>query len=194
LLGEQELTLVQSAQAGDAEAFDRLVELHAPRLYNVALRMLRSPEEAEEAAQEAFVRAYSSLKRFRGSASFGTWLCRITMNICLDQLKRRRRQPLSLDALKPGNPGGEIAWPKGAGDPAATAEAKERRAIIRAAIDSLPEAQRAVIVLCDLQGLSYEECARALKTRVGTVKSRLNRARLALKTRLEPQLELLRSA
>ena len=193
LLAEEELALVRSAQKGELEAFDRLVAIHAPRLYNLALRMLQSADEAEDAAQEAFIRAYTSLRQFRGQASFATWLHRVAMNICLDQLKRRKRQPVAFGALNDADPADEPAPARPAGDPAAAAESRERQAIIRAAIDSLPEGQRAVIVLHDLQGLSYLECAQVVGASVGTVKSRLNRARLALKAKLEPQLELLTS-
>jgi len=190
LLAEEEVLLVRSAQRGEPEAFDRLVDWYAPGIYNFALRMLQSAEEAEDAAQEAFVRAYTSLRQFRGRSSFATWLHRVAMNVCLDQIKRRRRQPFSLAREDPPT---EPRLPASEGDPASAAERRERQAIIRSAIDSLPEAQRAIVVLYDLEGLSYQECAQALNTSVGTVKSRLNRARLALKTKLAPQLELLRS-
>ena len=184
---EEELALVRSAQGGNLEAFDRLVELHGPRLYGFALRMVGSAQEAEDLAQEAFVRAFKSLRQFRQEASFSTWLHRLALNLCLDHLKRRKRQPISLEAVV------EDSVPSPEGNPVAAAERRERQEIIRGAIGALPEAHRAVIVLYDLQGLSYEECAQVLKTNVGTVKSRLNRARLALKAKLEPQLELLLS-
>ena len=185
---EEELALVRSAQGGNLEAFDRLVELHGPRLYGFARRMVGSAQEAEDLAQEAFVRAFKSLRQFRQEASFSTWLHRLALNLCLDHLKRKKRPPVSLETIAREDPA-----PSPEGNPVAAAERRERQEIIRGAIGTLPEAHRAVIVLYDLQGLSYEECAQVLKTSVGTVKSRLNRARLALKAKLEPQLELLLS-
>jgi RNA polymerase sigma-70 factor (ECF subfamily) len=192
--------VVARARAGDRSAFDILVEQYTPRVYNVALRITGSQEEAQDCVQEAFIRAFSSLRHFRGEAAFSTWLYRVAVNVANDATRRLKSQPLLASEMVPAGsddppPDLDMA---GIGmpeieQPDEQVARGQRRDVILAAIRSLPEHQRAVVVLYDLQGLSYEEVAEVMGTRVGTVKSRLNRARLALKERLEPHLELLRS-
>lgn len=180
----EEEGIVARARTGDAQAFDQLVSRYGDRLYNLCLRLLGHPEDASDVAQAAFVRAYVSLSEFGGRASFGTWLYRIAVNCCLDHLKRRRRRP-------------EVALteeiPADLDDPNERLAARDRQRLVRAAIRELPKHQRAVLVLYDLQGLSYEEIAVVIGANVGTVKSRLNRARLALRDKLRPYMELLRT-
>lgn len=191
--------LVVRAKGGDTLAFDRLVELHAPAVYNLAYRVTHSREEAEDCVQEAFVRAYSGLRNFRGEAAFSTWLYRVALNVAREATKKRARRPLtatdlmSEDAEDPPNLG-RMNREEGEGsfDPARAVVSEEKRAVVLRAIQSLPERYREAVILYDLQGLSYEEIAAVLKTRVGTVKSRLNRGRLALKEALAEHLELLR--
>jgi len=196
--------LVARAKQGDREAFDVLVERYTPQVYNLSLRITGSREEAEDCVQEAFLRAFGALRRFRGEAAFSTWLYRVAVNVANDATRRLRGQPLRASELAGGDPDaptpelervlegvGESSGGKGGGPEESLVEA-ERREVVIEAIRSLPEHHRAVIVLYDLQGLSYEEIGRVVGARVGTVKSRLNRARLALKERLEPHLELLR--
>lgn len=198
--------LVARARQGDREAFDGLVELYTPQVYNLALRITGSREEAEDCAQEAFLRAFSALRGFRGEAAFSTWLYRVAVNVANDAVKRRARQlavelrPLSASEL--AGSGSEDDPPE-LGDLArrdgtppnppeqAVLQQQRRRAVLQA-IRSLPEKHRTVIILHDIQDLSYDQIALVTKTRVGTVKSRLNRARLALKDLLVPQMELLR--
>lgn len=191
--------LVALAKDGDRQAFDQLVELHAPAIFNLALRVTRCREDAEDCVQEAFLRAYAGLRSFRGEAAFSTWLYRVALNVAREQAKRARRQPLRASDLSAHDPEGaapeleEIARrssPQPTPDQAAVAD--QRRRILLRALDTLPDHQREVIALYDLQGLSYEEIAHVLRIRVGTVKSRLNRARLALRETLRPHLELLR--
>jgi RNA polymerase sigma-70 factor (ECF subfamily) len=208
--------LVARARAGDRTAFDALVESCAPRVYNIALRITGSCDEAQDCVQEAFVRAFSALRQFRGEAAFSTWLYRVAVNVANDACRRLKAQPVLASEL--AGPGSDDPFDPfdrlpstslraGGVDPAPDLEAgggqtcaapdeqlvrAQRRELVLTAIRSLPEHHRAVIVLCDLQGLSYQEVAQVIGARVGTVKSRLNRARLALKERLEPHLELLR--
>jgi RNA polymerase sigma-70 factor (ECF subfamily) len=192
--------LVARAKQGDRAAFDVLVERYTPQVFNIALRITGSREEAEDCVQEAFLRAFSALGRFRGDAAFSTWLYRVAVNVANDAARRLSgaaipasalggrdgdEEPPEIDRL--GNPTQEP--PDG---PEQSLIAQQRRRIVLEAIRALPEHHRTVIVLYDLQGLSYQEVARAIGARVGTVKSRLNRARLALKERLSPHLELLR--
>ncbi len=192
--------LVARAKQGDREAFDVLVERYTPRVYNLALRITGSREEAEDCVQEAFLRAFTALRGFRGEAAFSTWLYRVAVNAANDACRRLRGQPMRASEL--ADPGSEEAAPEvdalggssgsGTNSPEESLLQAQRREVVIEAIRSLPEHHRTVIVLYDLQGLSYEEIGRVLGARVGTVKSRLNRARLALKERLEPHLELLR--
>ncbi|MFB3882063.1 MAG: sigma-70 family RNA polymerase sigma factor [Armatimonadota bacterium] len=191
--------VVDRARAGDRAAFDTLVETYAPRVYNIALRITGSPDEAQDCAQEAFLRAYSALRSFRGEAAFSTWLHRVTVNVANDAARRMKSQPVLSSELAPPDPEGpapdlgDIAQSRSsADDPDAHLVGGQRRELVLRAIRSLPEHQRTVIVLYDLQGMSYDQIADILGAKVGTVKSRLNRARLALKERLEPHLELLR--
>ncbi len=192
--------LVTRAKDGDREAFDRLVEHYTPQIYNLALRITASREEAEDCVQEAFLRAFSALRGFRGEAAFSTWLYRIAINVANDAASRRSRQPLSASDL--AGPASDDSPPeldrltdREAPHTNPTEEAvlqHQRRQLILRAIRSLPEIHRTVVILYDLHDLSYEQIARITNTRVGTVKSRLNRARLALKDLLAAHMELLR--
>lgn len=192
--------LVTRAKQGDREAFDGLVGLYTPQIYNLALRITGSSEDAEDCVQDAFLRAFSRLHTFRGEAAFSTWLFRVAINVANDTAKRRARQPLPASQLAAADSDGEgpdletIAGGSAeqAPTPDEAAILRQRRDIVLAAVQSLPEHHRAVVLLYDFQGLSYDEIARITGTRVGTVKSRLNRARLALKELLTPHLELLR--
>jgi RNA polymerase sigma-70 factor (ECF subfamily) len=153
--------------------------------------MLGDADEAADAAQEAFVRAYRALPNFRGDSAFGTWLHRIAANVAVDAAARLKRRPLSLDAPvddASDRPGFDAPDP--AAGPESVALRGERRSAVRQALAQLPENQRVVLVLFDIQGHSYEEAAQLLKLPMGTVKSRLNRARLALRELLEPSREL----
>jgi RNA polymerase sigma-70 factor (ECF subfamily) len=194
-----EARLVARARGGDREAFDGLVGIYAPQVYNLSLRITGSPEEAEDCVQETFLRAFAAIRSFRGQAAFFTWLYRVALNVARDAARRRVRSPLSASELVPRDD------QNGLPDPTETAVAdsrfalpeevmfaERRRQIVLQAVAALPPHHREVIVLYDLQGLSYEQIARITGARVGTVKSRLNRARLALKECLAPHLELLR--
>lgn len=192
--------LVARAQKGDREAFDALVDLYTPQVYNLALRVTGSREEAEDCVQDAFVRAFCALRSFRGEAAFSTWLYRVALNVATDAARKRARIPLAASELASedgGEPPPELdRLARGAATdshgPEVAFLAKQRRQTVLKAIRHLPDHQRAVVILYDLQGLSYEEIAHILKTRIGTVKSRLNRARLALRDLLAADLELLR--
>jgi len=191
--------LVTRAKGGDTLAFDRLIELHAPAVYNLALRVTHSREEAEDCVQEAFVRAFAGLRSFRGEAAFSTWLYRVALNVAREAAKKRARRPLPATELMSEDSDDppdldRLAHREGddRDDPEGALVAEEKRAVVLRAIQSLPERYREAVILYDLQGLSYEEIAAVLNTRIGTVKSRLNRGRLALKEALTEHLELLR--
>ena len=183
--------LINAARAGSADAFDRLVEAHYRGVYNTAYRMLSTPSAASDATQSVFLRVYEALSSFRGAASFSTWLYRITMNVCLDELRKRKNEPLSLtEEDDDGEVLGERDLPDLSDEPALTAEQRELQRLVHEAIGRLSEDFRTVIVLYDIRGLSYQEISGVLEIPLGTVKSRLNRARLALRDEIAPHAEL----
>lgn len=186
-----EAATIRAAQRGDHKAFDRLVETHYRAVYNTAYRMLGTPSAAADTTQVVFLRVFEALHSFRGDAGFGTWLYRICMNVCLDELRRRKHQPLSLtEEDEDGEALGERDVPDESEQPARTVEQRELQRLVHEGIGRLPEDFRAIIVLYDLRGLSYQEIAEVLDIPLGTVKSRLNRARAALRAEMTAHLEL----
>jgi RNA polymerase sigma-70 factor (ECF subfamily) len=180
---------LEAARRGDVRAFNRLVEEYERLAYNIALRTLGRPDEADDATQDAFLAAYRAIGSFRGEA-FKPWLLRIVVNCCYDLLRKRRRQPAeSLERLEQDDET-PILPPDPRPGPEGEALSGETGAAIQAALDRLPDEQRAVVVLCDVQGLSYEEAAEPLELAVGTVKSRLSRARARLRDDLTARGEL----
>ncbi|MEZ0395039.1 MAG: sigma-70 family RNA polymerase sigma factor [Anaerolineales bacterium] len=191
-----EPSLIRSAQRGDLEAFNRLVLAYQDALYNTALRILGDEELAADATQEAFLSAFRALNAYRGG-SFKAWLLRTVTNACYDELRRRKRRPTT--PLEPeSDDGEEIESPRWLADPAASPEEQFDQAELNHAIqhclDALPANFRAVVVLADIEGLDYTEVARAARLPLGTVKSRLARARLKLRECLQAFWELLPAA
>lgn len=190
-------------RAGDDRAFERLVREHVGPLRAVALRLLRSPEDADDAVQEAFLSAYRNFDRFRGDARLGTWLHRIVVNAALGRLRKRKRRPehgaeiVDMTELLPrfrenGYPEQFAAqWVQPAEELAARAEIRQQ---VREMIDKLPENYRTVLILRDIEELSTAETGELLQLNPGTVKVRLHRARQALRNLLEHELELTREA
>ncbi len=161
--------LLQAAQDGDLDAFDALVRRHQAAVYRVALRMLASQADAEDATQETFVRAWRGLGRFRRESAVSTWLYRIATRHCLDLLAARRpTEDLERIELDAGV------------EPAHAAEQRERLRAVTRAIAGLPDEQRAALVLREFEGLSYDQVADVLNTSVPAVKGRIHRARLAV--------------
>ena len=178
--------LVSAAKRGDRAAFSELVRRYERKVYGLAYRYAGDPDDAADLAQEAFLKAFCALGTFRGRSSFSTWLYRVTANVCLDALRSRQRRPtLSLDQAQSGGEG-DREW--GLADPRADLQEqvlrREVRAIIHHAIGRLGPEHRLVVILRDLQDLSYQEISQILGINLGTVKSRLNRARLALRDEL----------
>lgn len=182
-----ERKLIERASAGDSSAFNRLMEAHEKRMYAVALRMCANREDAQDCLQEAMLRVYRAISGFKGQSTFSTWVYRITMNTCLDELRRKKnRQNTSLDNLL------DMGWsPTDEGDtPERHAVRSEARRRLHGAIRELPDDMRAAIVLRDIQGLSYEEIAQTLDINVGTIKSRISRGREKLREKLKENAEL----
>jgi RNA polymerase sigma-70 factor, ECF subfamily len=172
--GDRDEDLVRRYLEGDTAAFGVLVERHERRVYNLALRMTGRDEDAKDAAQEAFLSALRKLKTFRGEAAFTTWLHRVTVNACYDLLRKRQRAPLLHDRPDEGGLGPEPTPTPDHAETIATAIDVQR------ALLEVPEDFRAVLILCDVQDLSYDDAASIVGVPVGTVKSRLHRGRVAL--------------
>lgn len=184
--------LVKKAQAGDEAAFAVLVETYERFVYHTALRVLRmyggSLEDGEDVAQNAFLKAWRSLPTFRGDCAFSTWLYRIAVNCARDHCRIASRHPtVSLTQRNEDDEEVTIDVPVLEGDtvPEYAMERKETIRLVRAAIESLPEDMRAVVLLRDIEDMSYADIASLLHLEIGTVKSRLNRARRALRGKLE---------
>jgi RNA polymerase sigma-70 factor (ECF subfamily) len=177
-LGTDPPGLLVRLRAGDPRAFEELVIAYQHRVFGVALRMLGSRAEAEEIAQEVFLRAHRALGEFRGEARLSTWLYAIVSRLCLNRLAAPDRRVARGDAAL-----ADVA--ASAPDAAAHAERAELDAALHAAIAELPDDRRLVLVLRDIEGLSYEQIAETLALDPGTVRSRLHRARMQLKEKLE---------
>ena len=182
--------LVQRAQGGELTAFNTLVIRHQGAAYSLAFRFLRSREAAEDVTQEVFLRAYRALDGFRGER-FRSWLLRIVANAARDELRRRKRRPQrSLDETRDDPEMPSIDPPEPGLGPEARAEQTDLRRILEEALAQLPEDWRLVVLLSDVHGLAYEEVARAAGLPLGTVKSRLSRARKRLREILRASGEL----
>ena len=178
---EQELTVIRRVQRGDTDAFEVLVAAYEKNVFNVALQMTGNREDAQDMTQEAFLKAYSSLSSFRGDSKFSSWLYRIVSNVCLDFKRRQGRRPSS--SLTVEDDEGENVQLDIADEsqsPEALLERKMTREAVRAGLQQLPDEQRQILLLREIQGLSYEEIGEAMGLEAGTVKSRIFRARKKL--------------
>jgi len=185
--------LIRAIQSGDRDAFDELVLRHKDRLFNLIYRFLGDYQEANDCAQETLIKVFKSIKNFRFESTFSTWLFRIAVNTCKNRLKssayRWGKKTVSLetpDGSSPDNPVVEIV--NGSPSPVVQLEKKEKMMRIQEALSSLPEEQNRVVVLRDIEGLSYQEIADITGLNPGTVKSRLARGRLALRSELKGKI------
>jgi len=186
-----EASLIAAAQQGHVDAFNELVLTYQQQVYNLAYRIMSDPASAADATQEAFISAFQSLHRFRGG-SFKSYLMRIVANRCYDELRRRKRRPAtSFEDFGEVDEEANPALINGAEGPEEYAERQEMTRVIQAGIETLPPDQRITLVLSDVQGMSYREIAEATDVALGTVKSRLARARANLRDYLRAQGELL---
>ena len=180
-MDDNEKNLVEKSAKGDIDAFETLIQSHQKKVYNIALRMTKNPEDAQELSQDTFVRAFIAIKKFRGDSSFATWLYRITMNVCTDFLRKRNKavvvsieqsvyenqQTMQLADNEPG--------------PDEISEKNQLKKLVREAMDLLPPEHRQVLILRDLLDMTYKDIAHTLNINEGTIKSRINRARESLK-------------
>lgn len=179
---DEELVLVKKAQSGDTDAFEKLLTQHEKLVYNLALRTLVSEQDAQDATQEAFIKAWTSLASFRGESKFSVWLYRLANNVCIDLLRRRRSDTVSLTQTDSDGEEVELEIADESASPEKVLERKELKKSLDAALASLPEDYRRVLLLRENGDLSYEEIAQALDMDIGTVKSRIFRARKKLCT------------
>lgn len=184
---QEELRLIKRASQGDAEAFNTLMAAHERRMYAVALRKMGNREDAQDCLQDAMLRVYRSISKFRGDSAFSTWVYTITVNTCLDELRRRKNvRNTSMDSLM------DDGWmPVDPGEtPEEGAVRRQTRACLLKALKDLPEDMRHAVELRDLQGFSYEEIAGILDINIGTVRSRISRGRGKLRDVIRKMPEL----
>lgn len=181
-----ERELVSAAQGGDQDAFARLVERSQDKVYHLAYRMTGSPEDAADLTQEAFLNAWRGLARFGGQSTFSTWLYRLTSNVCIDFLRRQsRREALSMTVEEPGGESRQADLPDERWSPERALARREDLRALEEALAALSPDHRQVLLLREIEGLSYAEIAQCLGLEAGTVKSRIARARLALRDLLQ---------
>lgn len=188
-----ENTLIQTAQRGNLDAFNQLILHYQNQAYNLAYHILQDAAAADDATQEAFISAYRGLGKFRGG-SFRAWLLRIISNACYDELRRQKRNPaISWDDFgdleEEANPHLVDPGPQ----PEESLQQAELQELLERLVAKLPQEQRIVLLMIDRMGLSYEEAAQSLRVRLGTVKSRLARARARMQEYLQNEVELLPS-
>lgn len=187
-----EKILIKRSQNGDREAFGELVSIYEQQVYSIAFRFMGNHEDASELAQEAFVRAFRGIGRFRGEASFKTWIYHIVANVCRDELRKLKRQP----TVSLNNPivtdEGEITREQADWTmvPERIYESKELQETVQELLNQMTPEYRQVLILRELQGFTYEEIASTLECSLGTVKSRINRARKALRDLILANKEL----
>ncbi|MCT4606659.1 MAG: sigma-70 family RNA polymerase sigma factor [Marinisporobacter sp.] len=184
--------LIYKSQQGDIDSFETLIKEHEKLAFNIAYRMLGNIEDAKDATQDAFIKAYKALDKFKGESIFSTWLYKIVTNTCLDLLRKRKSQKTCSYDGQIDTEDGKIMrqLPDEENMPEDIVAKKERQINIQKAINSLSENHKIVIVLRDIKGFSYEEMSKILDCSEGTIKSRISRARQALKKVIEKNREL----
>lgn len=187
-----EKLLVSKSKKGDIMAFEQLISAYEKRAYNIAIRMMNNEEDAKDAVQEAFIKIFKSIKGFREESSFSTWIYRIVTNVCLDELRKRKKYAaVSLEFEIDSDRGTtRVEIGKDEETPEDLYERQEIKELVLKTIESLKDDYKTVVILRDIQGFSYEEIATILSCSLGTIKSRINRARIVLKDKLRAQMEL----
>ncbi len=184
-MSDDDRHLIAQCLGGRRDAFGELVSRYQARLYNAAIRLVDNPEDAADVVQDAFLNAYQSLRSFKGDAEFFTWLYRIAFNVAIS-LKRKKRAVVSLDAQGSGEHSLEPDDPSEYTRPGALLERTEDEAQLHAAMERLSDEHRNVLLMKDIEGMKYEEIAEVLGVPIGTIRSRLHRARLDLRNLLDP--------
>lgn len=178
---EEEQRVISRVLSGESDAFELIVLAHQKNIYNLALKMVGNPDDAFDISQDAFLRAYNSLSSFHGDSKLSVWLYRLTSNICIDFLrKKKRRNEVQLSILEDDDEDRPLDIPDDRFSPDAELDRAEQRKAIHEGLAQLPENDRKILTLREIGGLSYEEIAQALELELGTVKSKLFRARKKL--------------
>ena len=172
--------LIRRSQRGDTDAFQKLAQSYKSRIFSLALRMLGNPTDAEDAAEESVIKLYYSMKKFRGQSSFSTWVYAVTRNTCLDIIRKNVKTRSDIDIEEV-----EYFVSSHEGDPHEATERGQKVAFLKKTINSLPEENRKTLILREMDGYSYEEIAELLNISVGTVKSRISRAKERIRTEFE---------
>ncbi len=191
-MGNDEQILIERSKNGDVSAFETLIEAYQKKVFNLAYRIIGNYDDASDLAQEAFIRIFKSISGFKGQSLFSTWVYRITTNVCLDEIRKRKNKHIQSLDEDIQTDDGEMQRQIVSDDPLPDelAEREELRAAINDSLRQLKEEYRIIITLRDIRGMSYEEIAKILDCPTGTVKSRINRARQALKNVLLAKKEL----
>ena len=189
----EERQLIARCKDGDIEAYEQLIQGYQKKVYNIALKMLGNAEDASDAAQEALIKVYKSIAGFKEESSLSTWIYRIATNVCLDELRKKKKSNVVSIHTNLQTEDGELSVQieDHRPQPDQVYENLELRQEMKKAIDALNEEHKTVVVLRDIQGMSYEEIAHIMQCSLGTVKSRINRARNTLKNILLKKQELL---
>lgn len=182
---KNEEKLVKRAQEGDLNAFEEIIELYQNKVYSLVLQMLKTDSDAEDIAQEVFIKVYKNINKFQGKSSLYTWIYRITANLCIDELKKKRHVIYWEEKKQTEEGEVNIEIPSNEKSQDELYEEKELKEKLQACIERLEPRQKLMIVLRDVKGFSYEEIAEITSQKLGTVKSQINRARLKLKDLLE---------
>lgn len=185
-----ESKLIELAISGDVDSFEQLVRNYNRYVYNIAYRMMGNEEDAKDMAQEALIKAYKHIKSFKQEANFSTWLYRIVINTCKDELRKKHTQNLSLDAaISEEKTGLELLEnPDQNVNPVIVYEQQELKKELQEALNTLPEESKSIVILKDIMGYSYQEIGDILEIPIGTVRSRLSRSRQSLKNQLQLKL------
>lgn len=185
-----EKALIEKCKKNDRNAFNTLVQTYQSKIINLAYGMLSNQEDACDAAQEVFIRVYRGIQSFEQKASFSTWIYRITVNVCNDMLRKRTRTAPTVSIYQDSDEEHIINLPDSSPTPSERIEITETQLLVKNALNELSDEYRTVITLYDLEGLSYDEISSVLQCPIGTIKSRLNRARKMLKKKLSENREL----
>lgn len=173
---------LKKSREGDVDSFEKLIAKHQQKVYNIAYRMMGNEEDAKDAAQEALIKVYKNIGNFRGDSGFSTWIYRIAVNACKDELRKKKHNVVSMDKEMETDEGSfKHEFADQSLKPDELLEQSELNEIVQSSIQDLPEQNRVAIILRDIQGFSYEDISKVLDCPVGTVKSRINRGRKLLK-------------
>lgn len=190
-MNENEILLIKRSQKGDINSFEELIKEYKKIAYNIALKMLKNKEDAEDVSQEALIKVYKSINRFNMDSSFKTWMYRIVVNTCLDHVRKSKENPISIDQpIRSGHDEFYMDVEDNSPTPQEILETKLTQKMVMDAVNELEEDFKSIIILRDINDLSYEEISEILECNIGTVKSRISRGRQKLKEILEKNMAI----